>query len=404
MQKKLEFSSPSLKKLTSLFKKNNIEVRIIGGAVRDKILGLSPKDIDLATPLLPQEIIEFCKKENIKVIPTGIEFGTVTIVINSTNFEVTTLREDIETNGRHALVKYTKDYKIDAERRDFTINALSYDPWEQKIYDYFGGIKDLQSGIVKFIGAPEERIIEDYLRILRFFRFSALYSNKLDKSSLKACEKNIQGLSIISKERINYEISKMFCTKKNISFCLDAISGIKLFDIIAPKYEINFSYLLKFEEKIDFFKEVEFNILQLRLALLISSLGKKSIIDFMKELKFSNQAILANDIICYFFSSILGLEEKSDIIFEICKGWYYHPAYIKTFLIISYILAKITEEEFKENIKLMEKAPPKMPIKSEELMKLGYEGLALGIRIKFLEKQWIKSGFSAQKEVLISLK
>ncbi len=404
MHKNLEFNSKPLEKLCSIFKKNNIDIRIVGGAVRDKILGINSSDIDLATPALPEEVMKIFRSENIKAIPTGIEFGTITIVMNGINFEVTTLREDIETNGRHAVVKYTKDYKIDASRRDFTINALSYDPFEEKIYDYFGGIEDLKNGIVNFIGSAEERIKEDYLRILRFFRFSAFYSSKLDVEGLDACRENIAGLGIISKERIQSELSKMFCAKKNISFCIKALEDIKIFGIIAPKYNLNFSYLLNFEEKIDIFKDIEFNLKELRLALLLSSLGKRPAIDFMKDLKFSNQAILANDIICDFILRVLVEEEKSDIIFEICKGWYYHPNYIKTFLIISYLLGKISLDEMRGNIKLMKEAPPKMPIKSEELMELGYEGLGLGIRIKFLEKQWIKSGFSAQKEILISLK
>ena len=135
MKQRLNFKTLNLGKILSVFQKNTADIRIVGGAVRDKLLSISSSDIDLATPLLPKEVIEILNKDGIKTVPTGIEYGTVTAVYGESNFEITTLRQDISTDGRYAIVKYTDSYEIDASRRDFTINALSYDPLEEKIYE-----------------------------------------------------------------------------------------------------------------------------------------------------------------------------------------------------------------------------------------------------------------------------
>ena len=404
MKQRLNFKTLNLGKILSVFQKNTADIRIVGGAVRDKLLSISSSDIDLATPLLPKEVIEILNKDGIKTVPTGIEYGTVTAVYGESNFEITTLRQDISTDGRYAIVKYTDSYEIDASRRDFTINALSYDPLEEKIYDYFGGLEDLKNREVKFIGIPDERIKEDYLRIMRFFRFSAFYSNKLDKISLEACKNNILGLAAISKERIHNEICKILSCQKNIAFCLKAIKEIGLFEVIEPNHHFNLLYLLKFESDFELLQKHGLDLNKLRLALLLFSTSKKSAIDCLKKLKFSNAEILANDVIHNYISSIITLEDKEEIVLQICRVWYYFPGYIKEFLVIAYLLDKINFNEMKENLKFMNQEPPKMPIKSQEIIDQGYEGLSLGIRIKFLESKWIKSGFSVQKEVLMSLK
>ena len=151
------------------------QVRFVGGCVRKSISGDNIDDIDLATILKPDEIKKKLNKENIKVIDTGISHGTVTAIINKKKFEITTLRKDLSTDGRHAEVTFTSDWKEDALRRDFTINAI-YADIQGRIFDPLNGISDLQKGIVKFIGTPDERIQEDYLRILRYFRFFTQYS------------------------------------------------------------------------------------------------------------------------------------------------------------------------------------------------------------------------------------
>lgn len=158
-----------IKNLASIFKKENKELRIVGGTPRDILLNKKAKDVDLATTANPDEMLQIGKKYNLKTIPTGIEHGTITFLINNEPYEITTLRTDVETDGRHAKVAFTNDWKIDSERRDLSYNSISMD-LDGNLYDYHGGIEDLKNGITKFVGDPEKRIQEDFLRILRFFR------------------------------------------------------------------------------------------------------------------------------------------------------------------------------------------------------------------------------------------
>lgn len=148
------------------------EARIAGGAVRDTLAGRPVADIDLATPRPPDRVMAALNAAGIRTVPTGLAHGTVTAVAGGRGFEITTLRRDVETDGRHAVVAFTDDWRQDAARRDFTLNALSMTP-DGAVYDYFGGIADLRAGVVRFVGDPAQRIAEDYLRILRFFRFLA---------------------------------------------------------------------------------------------------------------------------------------------------------------------------------------------------------------------------------------
>ena len=149
--------------------------RYVGGAIRDDLLGLPVSDIDLATRIPPEDVIRRLEKARIKAVPTGIEHGTITAVSDGHPFEITTLRRDVSTDGRRATVAFTDDWKEDAARRDFTINALSADPASGELFDYFGGLDDLENRRIRFIGDPLQRIAEDHLRILRFFRFHARF-------------------------------------------------------------------------------------------------------------------------------------------------------------------------------------------------------------------------------------
>ena len=184
--------------------------RYVGGAIRDEILGLPVNDVDLATQLRPEEVIERLEGAKIKAVPTGIDHGTITAVSDGHPFEITTLRRDVSTDGRRATVAYTDDWKEDAARRDFTINALSADPGTGEIFDYFGGLDDLQHRHIRFIGDPLQRIAEDHLRILRFFRFHARFgSGTPDAAALDACTERANDLMALSRERIADELLKL---------------------------------------------------------------------------------------------------------------------------------------------------------------------------------------------------
>jgi poly(A) polymerase len=190
------------------------EARVVGGAIRNSLLGEPRGDVDIATTAVPDEVIARVERAGFKSVPTGIGHGTVTVVADGHPFEVTTLRQDIETFGRHAKVVFGRDWRRDAERRDFTINALSA-THDGTIFDYTEGLADIAARRVRFIGAPQTRIAEDYLRILRFFRFHAAYGEGVpDAEALAACIAGRAGLEQLSRERIRMELMRLLVAKR----------------------------------------------------------------------------------------------------------------------------------------------------------------------------------------------
>jgi poly(A) polymerase len=186
------------------------ETRYVGGCVRDTLLGMAVSDVDFATRLEPQEVVRRLEAARIKAVPTGLAHGTITAVSAGQPVEVTTLRRDVSTDGRHAIVAFTQEWREDAARRDFTINALSADPASGEVWDYFDGLMDLEARRVRFIGDPLQRIAEDHLRILRFFRFHARFGQDApDAEGLAACTSRANDLMALSRERIADELLKL---------------------------------------------------------------------------------------------------------------------------------------------------------------------------------------------------
>ncbi|WP_313198473.1 CCA tRNA nucleotidyltransferase [Rhizobium sp.] len=203
------FQDAALQRVMALLNSDGGEARVAGGAVRNALMGLAVADVDIATTLRPEMVVERAKAAGIKAVPTGIEHGTVALVVDGRGFEVTTLRRDIETNGRHAVVEFGTDWKADAERRDLTINALYADA-EGEVIDLVEGLKDIETRTVRFIGDAGQRIAEDHLRILRFFRFFAYYgSGRPDADGLRACARAKDMLSSLSAERVWTETKKL---------------------------------------------------------------------------------------------------------------------------------------------------------------------------------------------------
>lgn len=202
-------ADPQLQALLAALNADGEEARIAGGAVRNALLGQPVADLDIATTNLPDETVRRAEAAGFKTVPTGAEHGTITVIAGGRPFEVTTLRADVETDGRRAKVAFGRDWKADAERRDFTINAL-YAQADGTVIDLVGGLADLESRTLRFIGDAEARIREDYLRILRFFRFFAWYgSGRPDAEGLKACARLKDGLARLSAERIWSELKKL---------------------------------------------------------------------------------------------------------------------------------------------------------------------------------------------------
>jgi poly(A) polymerase len=202
-------SSDALVQVLAVLDRAGEEARVVGGAVRNSLLGEAPGDVDIATTAVPDEVVARALVAGFKAVPTGIDHGTITVIADGTPFEVTTLRADVETYGRKAKVAFGRSWKVDAQRRDFTMNALSVSP-RGEIFDYVGGLADLDARRVRFIGDAGQRIAEDFLRILRFFRFHAWYGRgDPDPAGVDAAIRAREGLRTLSRERVRMELMKL---------------------------------------------------------------------------------------------------------------------------------------------------------------------------------------------------
>ena len=366
------------------------EIRYVGGCIRKILKNEDVDDIDLATNLEPKEICEALKKYKINYHESGIEHGTITALIEKHKFEITSLREDILTDGRHAKVKFSNDWKKDALRRDFTINSI-YSDKDGNLFDPFNGIEDLKNGEINFIGDPEKRIKEDYLRILRYLRFFLIYSKKKHKDETKSfIKKNLVGISKLSKERLLDELKKILNTQilLNLSkdkFCLEIINIIfpelKYFNIFS---KLN-SHAIKMLEEIDFILVISLLIIDETdnsdYFLYKFNVSKKN----QKRIKNINEFFRENSSLKKFDEKILnkvlyykGKETLIDIlIFKIFK-----TKKIDRSLINLYDLFKNREA-------------PIMPIKADNLIS-NYnisEGKFLGDKLKVIEEVWVNNNF-----------
>ena len=360
----------------------------VGGCVRKHILGQEIDDIDIATIFSPEEIKEKFKDTDIKIIDTGTEHGSVTLLLNKSKFEITTLRKDIKTDGRHAQVSFTNDWEEDSQRRDFTINAIYLDR-KGKIFDPQLGVKDLRNRVVKFIGDPSKRMQEDYLRIIRFIRFVLEYNHSfLESSTITAIKLNLDGIKNLSKERILNELLKII-KLNNFRNILKNENLKTIFSIIFPEFKnLNRVNKLEFLSNSDLLNLDPILVLA---ALLVDDSSNHEY--FCHKYKVSNDildrlSILANNFKEYksdknFFKNnlrkniyFLGKNRMKDLalfIFLDNKKWSY-----KT---LNHLNANI------------EKTPiPKFPYDGKYLMDKGFvEGKRIGVTLKELEKYWIKN-------------
>lgn len=358
--------------------------RAVGGIVRDTLLGrdLTPTDIDFATALLPHEVAIRAERAGIAVHPTGIEHGTVTLRLNNLTAEVTTLREDIETDGRRALVQFGTDWVRDAERRDFTLNAL-YAGADGELYDPLGGLDDCLAGKVRFIGDPARRIEEDRLRVYRFFRFSASHgAEKFDADGLAACRAAADRLDGLSAERVGGELRRMLSLPK-VAATLKAMVEA---DILALSGE-TIRLLLGYERRA---RRPDFAA---RLAIIIAETGARQ----LKSLwRLSNDEIAAAEVIL----TVAGLVRD----YNLNEAAYRHPAALADGVEVAAILADWTEAGKSAVLdQLQGLAVPRFPVSGSDLIKLGLRpGKALGAELDRLEQLWIESGFSLEREALLA--
>ncbi|WP_341823314.1 CCA tRNA nucleotidyltransferase [Wolbachia endosymbiont (group A) of Agelastica alni] len=365
------------------------EARLVGGCVRDSILQRDVHDIDLATNLLPNQTIKALKLRNIKTIPTGLKHGTITAILNQRSFEITTLRHDVKCDGRHAKVEFTNNWQTDASRRDFTFNALYADK-HGHIYDYFGGIEDLKARRLNFIGNAEDRIKEDYLRILRAFRFHAkICVGDLSDEILSVCKKHSHMIQNLSGERIRDEILKLL--ECNDPFpTLKSMQESDVLQKIIPKEvkcEILSSPLLLGTDAL------------VKLALLLRTTKKNDRLSLgeyvSKFLRLSNKQkkkllfLLSNDI-----KTELSEKEQKKYISLFGRELYCD-------------LVKICGVESGENVdKYISFANifniPKFPLSGNDLINIGHQpGKSLGKNLELLRQHWEDSSYTLTKEELV---
>ena len=427
---------PEVKLIFKIFTKEGDEIRLVGGSVRDmlyqsylkpelfsfgmrgspqcgarlmsrknKEIHQSPKDFgvlekrlkdfDFATKFLPEETIKILEKNTFKAVPTGVKFGTVTAVVNGKNFEITTLRQDSNHTGRHCEAEFVDDYFSDAARRDFTINALYLDS-EGLVTDYFRGKSDLENGEVKFIGDAEERIEEDFLRILRFFRFSCDYASGLDAKGLAACVRQKENLKKLSRERIRQEFFKLISSeqKQRVIATLKVLKSKKILDQIFPS-ELDveaLENLFALEKKLKFLAKTELKIASLFLQ---KKLNLKS---FFKEICATN---LEKKYFQFFFAENFKKLDLKDLKqFLAFEDKNLVTDFYRLNLLQNFSSLKIPTA--KKNLKFLEKfSLPKFPLNGSEVEKLGFTKEKIGIAICAAKKFWAKNNFKSDRNSLI---
>ncbi len=399
--KNLDYISQNLKQITLTTPANKIfdainnfsensEIRYVGGCVRKVIKKENVDDIDLATNLTPLEVCEALKKKQISYYKTGIEHGTITAIIDEYKYEITSLRKDISTDGRHAEVEFSLDWKEDASRRDFTINSI-YADGDGNLFDPFNGKNDLEEGYINFIGNAEKRIQEDYLRILRYLRFYLNYSNHKHQSEIiKNIKKNIDGISNISSERLIDELKKITGSNGFLKLFKDKES-LELIEIIFPQLKNikNFkkqnSYAAKNFLKIDFIFLIALFVID----------GTDNADYFLYKFKISNKDKKRLKLIDLFYREKVTLNNFTE---KNLNKFFYFNGRQAVIDIINFKIFTSNKVE-KKLIKLLdiykEKVIPTLPIGADILMSKFQisEGKTLGNKLKKIEETWVQNGF-----------
>lgn len=372
------FQSDATQTIIDMFKAADQQAYFVGGSVRNSLMDVPVTDLDLSTPMPPEEVMTLAKSVGLKVIPTGIDHGTVTVIVKGEPFEITTFRRDVTTDGRRAVVAFADTMTEDARRRDFTMNAI-YADLNGDVLDPLGGLDDLQAKRVRFIGQAQDRIREDYLRILRFFRFHAVYGDDaagLDADALAACAMNLEGLKGLSKERVGAEIVKLVGARDPstaigameqsgvLQVILPGASGRSLYPYVMQEFHIdpmarlaalggeNGATLLKLSKK-----------QAVRLGVYQEATGSGRSID---EIAFSEGAEIA--------------------------------------LCVAALRAAVFEQPLQAGVKeqVLAASEQVFPISAQDLMPK-YTGAELGAALKMLQRAWLDSGFALTKAKLMQI-
>ena len=394
--KKLSITTP-VKKIFEAINSHTSEseIRYVGGCLRKILNNEKVDDIDLATNLNPIEVAEILKKNKINFYESGIEHGTITAILDDHKFEITSLREDIFTDGRHAKVKFSKDWKKDAARRDFTINSI-YADLDGNIFDPHNGKKDIEMGQVNFIGNPEKRIKEDYLRILRYLRFFLNYSKQPHKEEIiKTIKINISGISIISKERLLDELKKLLKSNHLEKLSKDKFS-IELILLIFPELKNIKSVINSIKVKKEFFVDLDFIFI---LFLMIID-GTDNLEYFLYKYNISKKDQKRAYAISNFYNEKEGIKTLNEA--NLNKVLYYDGKQaVLDILNFKIIKSKKLDKKMLSLLELYKnKITPSLPIGADLLMTRYNipEGKQLGSMLKSIEEEWVRNNFEISEK------
>ena len=371
------------------------EVRYVGGCIRKVIKKETVDDIDLATNLKPKEVCDALKKKDINFYETGLEHGTITAVIDEHKYEITSLRKDVSTDGRHANVEFSLDWKEDAARRDFSINSI-YSDKEGNLFDPYDGKKDLENGIINFIGDAEDRIKEDYLRILRYIRFFLNYSNQSHNPEIiKIIKRNIEGISNLSSERLIDELKKLTKSNGFIKIFKDEIS-LELLEIIFPQLK-NLKNLKKLNSfAVENLSKIDFIFL---LSLMIVD-GTDNVDYFIYKFNISKKDQKRLKVIDFFYKEKVNIKNFTEKNFN---KFFYFNGRQAVLDIINFKLfsSKVVEKKLLKLVEAYkEKIIPTLPIGANVLMSKYKipEGKLLGIKLKLIEETWVQNSFQISEK------
>lgn len=385
--------SPGVQRILAALEAARGQIRVVGGAVRDGLLGRAGADVDFATTFPPEAVMTRLQAAGVKAIPTGIEHGTVTAVADHHPYEITTLRRDVATDGRRATIAYTDDWREDAARRDFTINALSADPLTGTVYDYFDGLADLAAHRVRFIGDPFTRIAEDHLRILRFFRFHARFGHDSpDPAGLAACGARARDLMALSRERIRDELLKLLAAEDPVATVRLMTTG-GIFTPVLP--EITVDHLDAFARLVGIERTLG-DVCDLRRLAALLPADADLLDDIARRLRLSNA-------------------ERKRLV-AMAERWPQLPADLadirarlyrlggETVLDRALLSAPDAEAVAPLRAEARDWTPPRLPIGGRDIMALGVpHGPAVAATLRAVEDRWIAAGFPADRDALLAL-